>query len=100
MALYQLTQGSIVIRTTDGANIPNDQRNSDWQAYLGWLALGNTPDPAPAPPIPLTPQQVATALINGTDPISVTVRGMIIMLAQKFGITNAQAVAAIVNAAN
>lgn len=51
-------------------------------------------------PVPLTPQQVAQALINGSDPMSVTMRGLIIVLAGKFSITPAQAVTAIVNAAN
>lgn len=43
---YQLTNGPQIIRTTDGATIGADPANSDYQAYLEWLAAGNKPDPA------------------------------------------------------
>jgi len=45
-AIYAGTEPQSVIRTTDGACIPFDPANTDYQAYLKWLEEGNTPEPA------------------------------------------------------
>jgi hypothetical protein len=39
-----------VIRTTDGAIIPFDPANRDFQEYQEWIALGNQPLPADEQP--------------------------------------------------
>lgn len=41
---YQLTQNDCIIRTDDGAIIPADGGNRDYQEYLAWLADGNVPE--------------------------------------------------------
>jgi hypothetical protein len=51
--MYRLTKAttlypvvSSVIRLTDGACIPFDPANTDYQIYLKWVSEGNTPQEA------------------------------------------------------
>jgi hypothetical protein len=71
MADYQLTQSEepcIVIRTADGACVPPDMANRDYNGddfspgYVQWKEAGGVPDayvePEPAPPQPTEGQQI------------------------------------------
>jgi len=44
--IFGQTEHCCIIRTTDGACIPFDPANTDYQEYLKWLEEGNTPLPA------------------------------------------------------
>jgi hypothetical protein len=50
--MYKLIKDTVnnstttVQRLTDNAFIPFDEANTDYQAYLAWVAEGNTPLPA------------------------------------------------------
>ena len=43
-------ESNCVKRLSDNAFIPFDPANTDYQAYLKWLAEGNEPLPADQPP--------------------------------------------------
>lgn len=44
--MYKLGQNSII--RNDGAVIPLDERNADYQVYMAWVAAGNVPQQADA----------------------------------------------------
>jgi len=50
MSEYQLTATDAVIRTADGAHIPNDPANRDRIEYDQWLDDGGVPAPYVKPP--------------------------------------------------
>lgn len=67
MYTYALLQDSYAVQRSDGACIPNDPTNTDWQAYQAWLADGNTALEAPnvvVVPQSITRFQAKAALAN------------------------------------
>ena len=47
--MYKLNLSPHITRISDSAFIPKDLANSDYQEYLAWIELGNTPIPAEVP---------------------------------------------------
>ena len=67
MAEYQLTAtDDAVIRTVDGAWIPADPVNRDYEEYLQWVEDGGVPDPyvEPEPPPPEGPSPEQQTLFD------------------------------------
>lgn len=70
MYTYSLTQSTSILRS-DGATIPPDPANTDYAAYLAWVAAGNTA--TPVDPVVIAAQaqaQLATqaqALLDKSD---------------------------------
>jgi hypothetical protein len=65
MAEYQLTATDVVIRTEDGASIPNDPANRDRAEYEQWIKDGGVPDPyVPPPEVPPEAQPETTVLYD------------------------------------
>lgn len=63
--MYKLTSLDSIQRITDGASIPIDPMNRDYQGYLAWVAAGNTPesaDPTPTPVVSCSPWQMRKVL--------------------------------------
>jgi hypothetical protein len=51
MTYTLIAEPNVIIRDEDGACIPTDPDNVDYQAYLAWLDEGNAPTPYTPPPV-------------------------------------------------
>lgn len=79
MANYAMLPSG-VRRMSDGAMIPADLKNRDYQAFLAWQSSGGTPTPYVAPPAPV--------------PASITFRQLVLGLLGAGFLTAEQALAA------
>ncbi len=66
--MYKTDKFENITRESDGACIPRDSTNVDYQEYLAWVVEGNTPEPyiEPPPPVPqsITQRQARIILIR------------------------------------
>ena len=79
--MYQLTNNSTITRLTDSANIPADPANTDYAAYLAWLAEGNTPEPADVPPPPTKAERIRALEAQASDAQAKVTRQALLALA-------------------
>ena len=47
--MYKLTEGTEIVRLSDGAIIPTDSADQKYAEYIEWRAAGNMPEPAHVP---------------------------------------------------
>lgn len=75
-----------VIRIDDGAHIPDNPSNSNWQEYQKWVDEGNVPLPAdPPPPSEPNPNGEIDAALAALDPATATVGDLIAVLRGQTG---------------
>ena len=75
-----------VRRLSDGACIPNDAGNADWQAFQKWISAGGVCEAADAKPAPID--------YSNADNIEKSMKAILLAAANMAGKTPAQAKAA------
>lgn len=101
MAYKWIKEAISVKRLADGACIPNDPGNMDWQDFQKWVADGGVPLPADPPPPPIDLSNIdnlertlkALALVTRDycNQLKAEVRGLAVLLVQKNLITASEA---------
>ena len=79
--MYKLTSYTTILRLSDGACIPADPANTDYAAYLAWLAEGNTPEPADVPPPPTKAERIRALEAQASDAQAKVTRQALLALA-------------------
>ncbi len=87
---YKLKEAG-VLWFQDGAFVPNDSANHDWQEYQKWLDKGNVPLPADLSPASFTAAEQAEAEILRNPAIL----GFVRTVAEARGVTEQQMIDAI-----
>lgn len=84
MADYKILRGGAILRTADGAFVPADPTNPDYQQYLDDAERGAVvaqPDPEPEPETP--PTEILLALLADVTDVDETkpiIEAMLLML--------------------
>lgn len=89
MAEYKLLGDGRVLKRTENLYIPDCMDNGDWKRYQKWLSKGNIPDPADPPRPEPTLEEKIDRKVN-FDPV---VRGLLEVLAERFGVTKESIIA-------
>lgn len=88
---YKLTNNTLIIRFSDGAQIPANPENTDYAAYLAWIDAGNTPESADTPPQLVEPTFAELRMVEENNYIELRKK----MCARVDGISNRFARAAL-----
>lgn len=65
--MYTLTNTTSIKRDSDGAMIPADPKNRDFQEYLAWVAGGGIPTPLPSKTIQEQRDAISNAIQSMLD---------------------------------